>query len=439
MTKIYVCANCDAQFPKWQGRCSQCGVWGSLNEQTLDFAGGKKIKASGDKPINLNQISEKESNRRQTKINELDRVLGGGLVPGSLVLLAGDPGIGKSTLALQLAAQINDVLYISGEESAHQIKIRAQRLNLKLDQLRFLPQTNLETIIATIEAEKPNLAIIDSIQTTSTAAAAGGAGTISQITAGASQLLGLAKKTDIPIIIIGHVTKEGLVAGPKTLEHLVDTVIYLENDGQNYYKILRAVKNRFGSTGEIGIFEMTGAGLQEITNATEIFISKNQTPKIGQTTTLIMEGSRPFLAEIQSLVVKTNFGYPQRRATGLDLNRLQMIIAIINKNAKLNLNQHDVYLNVAGGLKIKETAADLAVALAIVSAFLEMPINPKTLILGELGLSGEIRTIPQLNRRIKEAEKLKFQKIITPAEKYLNATKTTKVNHLTEAFQCIKK
>ncbi|MEK7653064.1 MAG: DNA repair protein RadA [Patescibacteria group bacterium] len=416
---IFECSNCGAQYPKWQGRCNECGAWGTLT-QTQEIKKTKKseISITPDQPLNLGDLSETEQTRLKTDIDEFDRVLGGGIVRGSLILLGGDPGIGKSTLILQVAEKINGSLYISGEESAEQIKMRAHRLNLNLANLKFLPQTDTAKIIATIKEIKPALAIIDSIQTMRMLDDSTSQGTIAQTIASASRFLELAKETNIPVVIVGHVTKDGVVAGPKTLEHLVDAVIYLENDSDNYYKILRAAKNRFGSVGEIGVFEMTALGLKEIKNPTEIFFSRHQgEPVSGSAATVTIEGLRPFLVEVQALASRTSFGYPQRRATGFDLNRLQMITAVIAKIAKLNLANHDIYLNVAGGLKIKETAIDLAVAAAIISAFLEKPIEKKTLFLGEVGLNGEVRSVPQMEKRIKEAVKLGFDKIIAPPDR----------------------
>jgi len=411
---IFTCNNCGAQYPKWQGRCLECGKWGTIIEEDQSVTMAKAPSVKPDSPIILSDLKNDKQPRLKTNIEELDRVLGGGIVSGSVILLGGDPGIGKSTLALQIAQKISNTLYVSGEESANQIKIRADRLNLDLGKLNFLPQTNIEKIISTTLSIKPNLLIIDSIQTVSTDEAPGGTGTIGQITACAAKLIALAKTQNISIIIIGHVTKDGLVAGPKTLEHLVDAVLYLENDNQNYYKILRGTKNRFGSTGEIGIFEMGSMGLIEVKNPTEVFVGEKPSLHPGQAMSAIIEGSRPFLVEIQALVSKTVFGYPQRKSSGYDLNRLQMIIAVITKIAKLNLSNQDIYLNVAGGVKTKDTAVDLAVALSIISAFLEIVINPKYLIIGEVGLSGEIRNVPQIDKRINEGQKLKFEKIIIP-------------------------
>lgn len=441
MKKIHDCSKCGAQFSKWQGRCNECGSWGTVSQEATNLENKpQSIQVSADKPINFSEISLQEKDRIKIGISEVDRVLGGGLVAGSLILLGGDPGIGKSTLALQIAQGIGDTLYISGEESASQIKMRADRLKSDLSGLKFIPQTSIEKIIATILDQKPKLAIIDSIQTINSNDSSTGIGSAAQITACTSQLMEASKKSGIPIIIIGHVTKEGFVAGPKTLEHLVDTVLYLENDSRDFYKILRGVKNRFGSTGEIGIFEMTETGLKEITNPTNIFIEDHNSPASGTAISIVMEGSRAFLTEIQALASKTSFGYPQRKSTGFDLNRLQMIIAVISKTAKLNLANHDIYLNVAGGLKIKETATDLAVCLAIVSAFLEKSIYPNMLILGEVGLSGEIRNVSQIDRRIKEASKLKFNKIITAKNQHIKSipdVEIIQVSNIAEAIRII--
>ena len=316
--------------------------------------------------------------------------------------------------------------------------MRGNRLKSDFNGLKFIPQTSIEKIIATIKDQKPKLAIIDSIQTINSPESSTNLGSASQIIAVASQLMELAKKSDIPIIIIGHVTKEGYVAGPKTLEHLVDTVLYLESDNRNFYKILRSVKNRFGSVGEIGVFEMTELGLKEVANPTNVFVESHASSSPGTAISLIMEGSRAFLVEIQALATKTTFGYPQRKSTGFDLNRLQMIIAVISKIAKINLANHDIYLNVAGGLKIKETATDLATCLAIISAFLEKPIGQNILILGEVGLSGEIRPVAQLERRIKEASKLKFNKIITAKSSNLKNTADIEIIPVTNIQEAIR-
>ncbi|MFA6422711.1 MAG: DNA repair protein RadA [Candidatus Buchananbacteria bacterium] len=439
MTKnqnIFTCTNCGAQYSKWQGRCLECGKWSTIvEEEKKDTKINTSVKP--DSPIILSELKNDAHFRIKTNIEELDRVLGGGIVKGSLILLGGDPGIGKSTLALQIAQSITNTLYISGEESANQVKIRADRLNLQSTKLNFLAQTDIDKITATAIALKPSLVIIDSIQTITSDEASSGPGTIAQITSCAGKLIALAKNYDIPVIIIGHVTKDGLVAGPKTLEHLVDAVLYLENDNQNYYKILRGTKNRFGSTGEIGIFEMSSQGLVEVKNPTEIFIEGQDSNHPGRAMSAIIEGTRPFLVEIQALVSKTVFGYPQRKSSGYDLNRLQMIIAVISKIAKVNLSNQDIYLNIAGGIKTKDTAVDLAVALAIISAFYDIIIDHKCLIIGEIGLSGEVRNIPQLDKRINEGKKLKFTKIITPQSKGNKDNLIVQINDIKEAIKII--
>lgn len=432
---IFSCSNCGAQFPKWQGRCLDCGKWGTLVEELAPTKAENQnaIKLPTEKTVKLSEISTENEKRQSTGISELDRVLGGGLVPGSFILFGGDPGIGKSTIALQMAGNLGDCLYVSGEESASQVKLRAQRLNVKLEKINFLSQTDIDKIIATASNLKPKILIIDSIQTVTTNDATGTAGNVSQITACASKLMGLAKSQNISVAIIGHVTKDGNVAGPKTLEHLVDTVVYLENDSQNFYKIMRSVKNRFGSVGEIGVFEMTAEGLKEISDPSGIFMDKQiDLSKPGSCSTMIIEGSRPFLIEIQALTAKTFFGYPQRKSSGYDLNRLQMILAVVTKYAKANLGSHDVYLNIAGGLKAKDTSADLASAIAVLSAYAEKPPTKKLLALGEIGLSGEIRSVPQLERRIKEAVRLGFNEIVIPASQKITPITGAKIIALSD-------
>ncbi len=440
-TTIFSCTKCGAQYPKWQGRCLECGSWGTLVEEASKVSAAKNLKPGklADKPLNLKDVEILDQERLKTGSEEIDRVLGGGIVKGSLILIGGDPGVGKSTLALQIINHVPNCLYVSGEESASQVKMRAERLKTNLDKLHFLPQTDIETVIASIRETKPAMVIIDSIQTMNYAELPGGLGSANQLSACTSLLLEAAKATNIPILIIGHVTKDGFVAGPKALEHLVDAVLYLERDDQNFYQILRSVKNRFGATGEIGLFEMTTIGFREIKNPAEIFLSGHDDNSSGKATTAVLEGSRTFLAEIQALVNKTAFGYPQRRATGFDLNRLQMLIAVLAKTAKINLGNHDVYLNIAGGLKIKDPAADLAVCLAIASAFLDIPVGTKTLALGEIGLSGEVRSASQTEIRLKEAKKLGFNKIIMPPGKNKTASsEAVLVKNLAEAIKLLK-
>ncbi|MDP2736632.1 MAG: DNA repair protein RadA [bacterium] len=418
ISTIYSCSACDAQSPKWSGRCLECGGWGTLQMQTVDQkTADKMVTVSPAEVIDLEKLSGLTENQRLvTNIQELDRVLGGGIMPGSLILLGGEPGIGKSTLVAQTADAIGrngQVIYASGEESAGQIKIRFDRLGVKTNNIKFLSETNAEKIVATVKGLKPTLVIIDSIQTIYSSSIAGEAGSINQIRGSAVNFLEAAKTNNIAIILIGHITKDGSLAGPKSLEHIVDTVLYLETETNHGYRILRATKNRFGSINEIGIFEMTASGFKEITNPSSVFIEQNQN-FTGSVISCIMEGTRPFLIEVQALVSKTVFGYPQRKASGFDLNRLAVLIAVLTKRAGLNLNNQDVILNVTGGLKITEPGLDLAVCAAIASSLLNQPLSRQTLVLGEVGLGGEIRNVPKLEMRLKEAEKLGFKKAVLP-------------------------
>jgi DNA repair protein RadA/Sms len=423
--KIFVCSKCDAQFPKWFGQCPECGNWGSLQEQEVT-AENKKVKTEAKEIIAFNQIKAENFLRIRTGIEEFDRVLGGGIVPGSLVLLGGEPGIGKSTLVLQIAEKItnfqpppskqvqNSVLYISGEESAEQVKMRVDRLGIRTKNLQFLGETDIETIIATLEKYKPQAAIIDSIQTLSFADLPSEAGSVSQIRAAAAKILEVAKKNKIAIFIIGHVTKEGTVAGPKTLEHIVDTVLYLEGDPYHHFRLLRAVKNRFGATGEVGVFDMKENGLVEVKNPSEAFLSERVENIPGSVVSVVVKGTRSFLVEVQALVNPTNFGYSQRRARGFDVNRLPLLLAVLARRVNINLNNFDVHLNIAGGLWVDEPAIDLAVCLAIVSAYKNRPCHSRMAVFGEVGLAGEIRPVAEPEKRIKEAEKLGFEKILLP-------------------------
>ncbi len=416
---LYVCSKCDAQFSKWQGRCQECGAWGTLTEQVVNKKSANWRKEtptlSPATVINFSDVRGQEAPRLKTNINEFDRALGNGIVLGSLTLLGGDPGIGKSTLLLQVADSLinGKVLYISGEESAEQIKLRLDRLKLKATNLQFLPETNIEIITATIAGLKPILAIIDSIQTMSSSAVSSEAGSVSQTKAGTAKLMEAAKQNNIPILIIGHVTKEGKVAGPKTLEHLVDAVLYLEGDKHHGFRILRSVKNRFGSTDEVGIFDMQEGGLVEVKNPSEAFLKNRIKQAPGSVVTCVMEGARPILVEVQALVSRTSFGYPQRRAVGFDVNRLQQLIAVLIKRCGLQLQTFDIHFNVVGGLQIKEPAADLAVATAIVSALKNKSL-PNVAVFGEVGLAGEVRPVTKTEQRTKEAQKMGFQKVIAP-------------------------
>lgn len=411
-TELFVCSNCDSQSLKWQGRCPECGKWGTLEKTTAASLPAATHTLPSGKVVKFDEIETADIQRTSTSINEFDRVLGGGIVPGSLILLGGEPGIGKSTIVLQITQHLDSVLYISGEESGSQIKSRIDRLSIKTQSLNFLGQTNIDTIAATIEKYKPALAIIDSIQTIYDPNVPSGAGSINQVRICTTKLLEVAKKNNITVLIIGHVTKFGEVAGPKTLEHLVDAVLYLEGERYSSYRILRGIKNRFGSTSEVGIFEMTGKGLIEVKDPGTIFLSGKK-PTAGTLVTATLEGSRIFFLEVQCLTNTTAFGYPQRKATGIDVNRMQLLIATLTKRTSLKLDNQDIYLNIVGGLKITEPAIDLAICLAIYSATKNVTISSDTIAFGEVGLTGEIRPVSEMEKRIREAKKLGFKNIIT--------------------------
>ncbi len=444
ISTVYVCSNCDAQFPKWSGRCLECGGWGTLQMQTVDQKSQNKMAAPVPaEVISLENFSQAaETSRLKTNIQELDRVLGHGIMPGSLILLGGEPGIGKSTLVAQIAnaiGQTSQVIYTSGEESAGQIKSRFDRLKIPAEKIKFLSETNAEKIIATISQLKPSLVIIDSIQTIYSAAVAGEAGGINQIRGSAVGFLEAAKKNNIAIILVGHITKDGSLAGPKSLEHIVDTVLYLEAETNHDYRILRASKNRFGSANEIGIFEMTSSGFKEVSNPSLIFLEKNQS-LTGSVISCVMEGTRPFLIEVQALVTKTVFGYPQRKASGFDLNRLQVLIAVLTKRANLKLTNQDVILNVVGGLRISDPSLDLAVCLAIASSLLNQIVDNKIIVLGEVGLGGEIRQVTKLEPRLNEAVRLGYTKAMVPESEFNSKKlKLIKIKGLGEIIKYLAK
>ncbi len=416
---IFTCQQCGAQSPKWIGRCPNCGNWNSYVEEVLV----KEVKntlpsrtSSGNQARKLSEVSAEQTLRIDTRNEELNRVLGGGLVDGSLVLIGGEPGIGKSTLALQIALDMKDrkVLYVSGEESIHQIKLRAQRLKRENEHCYFLSETSLENILIQCAALEPSLLVIDSIQTVSTEYIESSPGSVSQIRECANGILKYAKENGVPVIIIGHITKEGSLAGPKVLEHIVDTVLQFEGENQYMYRILRSIKNRFGSTSELGIFEMRGDGLREVSNPSELLINQEHEGLSGTAIAAAIEGVRPLLIEIQSLTSSAVYGTPQRSATGFDLRRLNMLLAVLEKRAGFKLAVKDVFLNIAGGIKVDDPAIDLAVITAILSSNFDLSVDKQFCFAGEVGLSGEIRVVNRLEQRIAEAEKLGFRKIFIP-------------------------
>ena len=416
---IFVCSECGNESPKWLGKCPACNSWNTFYEQKIEkYTETNKIeKKINNTPKPLNSYVGQEANRTSTGYLELDRVLGGGLVKGSLILLGGEPGIGKSTLILQLCEKVQGegkVLYVSGEESAEQIKLRADRLEIKNQDLMFLGETDIDVIKDAISDMKPKLVIIDSIQTMYSDEITAAAGSVSQVREITSQIMRMCKAQQITTIIIGHVTKEGNIAGPRVLEHMVDTVLYLEGERYNTYRILRAVKNRFGSTNEIGMFEMREEGMCEVTNPSDILITEREDNPSGSCILASVEGTRPILVEVQALTSQTVFGLPKRTANGFDYNRLAVLIAVLEKKAGLSLGNQDVYLNIAGGMKISEPAADLGIIATVASSYKNVPIPQSTVVMGEVGLTGEVRRINLIEKRLKEAEKLGFKACIIP-------------------------
>lgn len=411
---IFVCSNCGEEYLRWQGKCDNCGEWNTLKEFKVQNAkykiGSEDSKTS--KPIELAKVTTYNFKRILSKIGEFDRVLGGGIVPGSIILIGGDPGIGKSTLLLQISSQINNSLYVAGEESPEQIKIRYDRLGLKSKDTKILAETDVSRIIEIAINEKPSFVIVDSIQTVYSSDFPSTPGSLVQVRESSLKFQQFSKQSGIPVILIGHVTKEGAVAGPRILEHLVDVVLYLEGEEYHSNRILRAAKNRYGATDEIGIFEMSDKGLKEVTNPSKLFLEERMKNIPGNIVTATVEGTRSFLVEVEALTATTIFGYPQRRASGFDLNRLQLLIAVLQKRANLNLSNQDVFINVVGGVKIKEPAVDLAVALAVAGSLKNKAINSKTCVFGELGLSGEIRKVNHESKRTNEAKRLGFDEFI---------------------------
>ncbi len=420
---VYVCQECGGSQPKWVGRCPDCGEWNTLVE-TLMERGHRAPPSSqialtglGAGPQCLSKVGAIGTERIPLAMPEFSRVLGGGIVPGSMVLVSGDPGIGKSTLLLQMVSLLTergDVLYVSGEESAQQIKLRAQRLGIDGDRLYLLNETNVDAIVAHIQQLKPCLAVVDSIQTVYLEHLTSAAGSVSQVRESASRLMRLAKGQSIPIFLVGHVTKAGAIAGPRVLEHIVDTVLYLEGDRFHAYRLLRSVKNRFGATSEVGVFEMGQQGLKQVLNPSEAFLAERWPNAAGSAIAVTIEGTRPLLVEIQALSSTTSFGLPRRTANGIDLNRLLLLVAVLSKRVGLRLSDQDVFVNVVGGLHIAEPAADLPVATAIASSFHNAPVAADMVIMGEIGLSGELRMVSQIERRLNEAVKLGFRRCLTP-------------------------
>lgn len=443
----YICSECGQEYPKWQGKCNSCGSWNTIVEEETVTGVSPKSSTHKVKYSKLSEISYDEDVRYDTGSEELNRVLGGGLVKGSLVLLSGDPGIGKSTLLLQICnflGEEHQVLYVSGEESRRQIKLRAERLKVETENLSLISDTDCNAIILSIKEHKPDIVIVDSIQTVQLDSLTSAAGSLVQVRECTNALMRLAKTEEIPIFIVGHVNKDGGIAGPKVLEHIVDTVLYFEGDKQLSYRILRAEKNRFGSTNEIGVFQMSDSGLEEVQNPSAMLLSGRPTNVSGISILCTMEGTRPILAEVQALVSKTSFASPRRVSNGFDYNRLCLILAVLEKRTGFFFGMFDIYINIIGGLKIDEPAADLAVAAALYSGLCDKPLPEDMFVLGEIGLGGEIRNTSHVLERIKEGERLGFKSCIVPksALQSLDRSKKYKINivgvsNLQQAFKAI--
>lgn len=429
----YVCQNCGYINPKWLGKCPECLQWNTFEEEVEEKISSKtKALANvgssiNSKPVKINSITIDREERFSTKIPELDRVLGNGIIPGSLVLVGGDPGIGKSTLLLQVSNNISEtgkkVLYISGEESENQIKMRAKRLNINSDNLLIYTENNLAAIEIVVSDIKPDVIVVDSVQTMINPEINSAPGTVSQIKEATSKFMKISKQNGISTFIVGHVTKEGALAGPKILEHMVDTVLYFEGERYNTYRILRAVKNRFGSTNELGVFEMKSDGLVELENPSKILISEKPVDVSGSVIVSTVEGTRSMLLELQALVATTNFGYPRRTTTGVDNNRVALILAVLEKVVGMQIQNQDVFVNIIGGLRINEPSMDLGIALAIASSFRNIPIDASVAVTGEIGLTGEVRTVSFIEKRISECEKLGFKKMVIPRGNYIEEFK----------------
>jgi DNA repair protein RadA/Sms len=418
---IFICQQCGAQQTRWMGKCPDCGAWDSLVEQTVAKETGSRGRAApsmNNRPLPLRDVATGGFTRLPVLFDEFARVLGGGLVPGSVVLIGGDPGIGKTSLLTQVAAQFADdvgtALYISAEESSQQIKLRTTRMGLDPERMMVYSETSLDAILDQIQAIRPELVVVDSIQTVYLDDITSAAGSVSQVREGALRLLRLAKETSTPMFLVGHVTKEGAIAGPRVLEHIVDAVLYLEGERFHQYRLLRGVKNRFGSTDEVGVFEMLQSGLQEVPNPSQVFLAERSAGTPGSAVAVTMEGTRPLLVEVQALTATTASAQPRRTANGFDMNRLLMLIAVLSKRVGLPLFNQDVYVNIVGGLKINEPAVDLAVAIAIASSYRNQRVENDMVLVGEIGLSGELRSTTQLDRRLSEAAKLGFKRAVCP-------------------------
>lgn len=444
---VFVCSNCGNESSKWFGRCPACNEWNTCYEEKINLkSSGKSASKKTATTVKLDDVKKQDIVRTKTGFDELDRVLGGGLVKGSLTLLGGEPGIGKSTLILQICDKIKgegQVLYVSGEESAQQIKIRADRLGIKNNDIVFLGETDIDVIEDAILKTNPKLVIIDSIQTMYSDEITSGPGSVSQVREITARIMKMCKQEEITTIIIGHVTKDGNIAGPRVLEHMVDTVLYLEGERYFAYRILRGVKNRFGSTNEIGMFEMNDIGMCEIDNPSSVLLSEKNENVAGSIVVASIEGTRPILVELQALTATSVFGMPRRTANGIDYNRLTLLIAVLEKRTGLPLGNQDVYLNIVGGIKINEPALDLGIILAVSSSFKNIPIPNYVIAIGEVGLTGEVRSVNQIEKRIKEAEKLGFKKCIIPESNKKLLKDTYKldiigVQNISEAMRCLE-
>ena len=445
---VYICSECGYESPKWYGKCPSCGEWNTMNEEIVDKSSStvQKTKrvSTYTRPVSINNIDTTDEQRYLTGSKELDRVLGGGIVKGSLVLLGGDPGIGKSTILLQICNNLGKqlkILYVSGEESRRQLKLRAERLGVNNENIFIMTETDIEVIVEEIKTEKPDLVMVDSIQTMNLTALSSSPGSVTQVRECTNLLMHTAKGLDIPIIVVGHVNKEGSIAGPKVLEHIVDTVLYFEGDKQMSYRILRAVKNRYGSTNEIGVFRMTDKGLSEVENPSMMLLSGRPHNVSGSCVACTMEGTRPLLAEIQALVSTSGYGNPRRMSTGYDYNRLALIIAVLEKRAGYYFSNSDTYVNIVGGLRLDEPAVDLSVAISLISSLKDVPIPENALAFGEIGLGGEIRSVANAQARINEASRLGFTKIILPYHNLKNVSSDTAtlygVKNVREAFEAM--